>query len=77
MGTYEIVTTVLSLGVGGVLGIVIFLMYRKDRTDTEERWASLASELVECRSKENRTRLKQAKALTELTAQLRRMNGRS
>ena len=73
----EIIASVISLGVGGVLGLVIFFMYRKDRKDTESRWAGLAEELVDCRKDENVTRLELAKAVTELTILLRKSNGRT
>ncbi len=76
MTEYEILGTVLSLGVGGVLSIIIFFMYRSDRKSTEDRWEKLAFELVKCRKDESRTRRKHTEALTELTNQLKRMNGK-
>ena len=77
MSELDIIASLLSLGVGGVLGIIIFFMYRRDRRDTEKRWAELAEELIECRGDENKTRRKHTKALTELTVLLRKMNGNS
>jgi len=74
---YELINSILSLGVGGVLGIIIFLMYRKDRKDTEERWRDMVKDLIEVREQENITRLGMTKALTELVILIRRVNGKA
>lgn len=70
------ISSLLSLGVGGVLGIVIFFMYQHDRKDTEKRWAEMVDDLIDCRDKENITREAHTRSLTELTTVLTRMNGK-
>ena len=58
-----------SLGVGGFLGTLIFIMYRIDRKSIEKRMSKLLEEDVETR-KEN------TKVLTELVTLITRLNGR-
>lgn len=60
---------VISLGVGGVLGIVIFFMYRQDRKYSEKHLRSIIE-----RDQESREGL--TKVLTELVTLLQRLNGR-
>ena len=33
-----------SLGIGGILGLVIFWFYRQDRLDARERWMQVLAE---------------------------------
>jgi len=56
-------------GVGGVLAVLVFLMYRRDRNATEKRLTKLLEGDQE--SRENNT-----KALAELTTLIMRLNGR-
>ena len=65
----SIIASVLSLGVGGVLGIVIFFMYRYDRKGSEHR----LSKIIEA---DQQTREKHTSALVELITLLKRMNGK-
>ena len=69
-----------SLGVGAFLGTLIFLMYRKDRLNTEVMWREskkfTEDRLDELITKDQETRESNTKALTELNILLRKMNGR-
>lgn len=76
MNEVSILSSVLSLGVGGVLGIVIFLMYRIDRKNTEERWQNITHDLVKARKEETESREKNTKVLTELIILVERVNGK-
>jgi hypothetical protein len=75
MSEISIITSVLGLGVGGVMGIIIFLMYRRDKIDTEKRFETITEDLIVCRREENLTREKHTAVLSELTTLLTRMNG--
>ena len=69
-----------SLGVGGALAIIIFLMYRRDRKSSEYQlrqdrvFMEDRMNLIINREQESRETL--AKAVTELTTLLVRLNGR-
>jgi len=69
-----------SLGVGAFLGTLIFLMYRKDRKDTERRIHDVhnahSERLEVLLEKDQETREENTKALTELNVLLRKLNGR-
>lgn len=68
-----------ALSVGGpvaILAAIIFVMYRRDRKDTEKRWSDMVDDLIDCRNKENETREKHTSALTELITWLKTKNGR-
>lgn len=65
----EILQIAGSLGVGGFLGCLIFLMYRKEKKGTEDRLTRIIEE-------DQETRRKHTEALTELTMVLKRLNGR-
>ena len=78
---------ILSLGVGGVLAIIIFLMYRRDKNSSEKRIADICegheNRLIEIGQqmsnmikREQDTREEQTKVLSELTTTLKRMNGK-
>jgi len=81
------IEAICSLGVGGALAIVIFLMYRRDKNATEKRIADIC-EGHENRLREDRMQLtgiierdqesreENTKAITGLTTLLERMNGR-
>jgi len=69
-----------SLGVGGIFGLVVFLMYRIDRKRSEER---LRQDRMYMEDRMNRiidrdqdSRGALTTALTELTTLLIRLNGR-
>ena len=77
-----------SLGVGGVLAVVIFLMYRKDKNATEKRISDICEghetrlcedrkQLVNMIERDQVTRDGNTRALQELTTTLERMNGRN
>ena len=63
-----IIGTALSLGVGGVLALVIFFIYRKDKNTTESRLSDMIDRDIE--SREQHT-----KAITELYTFLKNKNG--
>ena len=65
-----IIGTALSLGVGGVLAIIIFFVYRRDKNATESRLSDIIDRDVE-------TREKHTEALTELITFLKLKNGGS
>ena len=65
-----IIGTALSLGVGGVLAIVIFFIYRRDKNATESRLSDIIDRDVE-------TREKHTEVLTELITFLKLRNGKS
>ena len=72
----ELLATACSLGVGGFLGLIIFLMYRQDRKSSEERINRIAEQDQVIISRDQITREANTKALTELIVLLERMNGR-
>lgn len=65
----DLVTAIGSLGVGAVLAIVIFLMYRIDRRASEKRLTKLLEQ--DQKSRDNNTR-----ALNGLTILLKKINGK-
>ena len=67
---------IITGGPVAVLAFCIFLMYVRDRKDTEKNWRHLTEDLVRCRDDENKSREEHTKALTELTTVLRTMNGK-
>lgn len=77
----DLLQIISSLGVGAVLGLVIFFMYRQDRKATEKMWRESKkftedrlTDLIEVilqTIKEN------TKAQTELTILLRNLNGKN
>ena len=74
-----ILETAASLGVGAFLGIIIFLMYRRDRRDTEKRIISMSEShgqrLDKIVERDQESREKNTEAITELTTYLKRKNG--
>jgi len=62
------VESILSLGVGGALGLIIFTIYRMDKMHTEK----ILCEMVKA---DRETREDNTKAITELITLLRRLNG--
>ena len=77
----EILQIAGSLGVGAFLGTLIFLMYRRDRINTEKMWREskkfTEDRLNEIIERDQETREENTKAVTELNVLLKRMNGRS
>lgn len=65
---WGIIQGILSLGVGGVLAIVIFIIYRKDKNATESRLSDMIDRDIE-------TREKHTEAITELYTFLKNKNG--
>ncbi len=69
-----------SLGVGAFLGVIIFLMYRRDRNATEKMWREskkfTEDRLTKIIEEDQGSREKNTKAVTELTTLLIRLNGR-
>jgi len=76
----EILQIAGSLGVGAFLGTLIFLMYRKDRLNTETMWAEskkfTEDRLTELIESDQESREKNTRALTELNTLLKSINGR-
>ncbi len=66
-----------SLGVGAFLGALIFLMYRKDRNNTEKMWRESKKFTDDIVERDQDTREANTRALTELNILLRKLNGRS
>lgn len=76
-----------SLGVGGVLAVIVFVMYRKDRKTSEDKCREYADQLRQDRmfmedrltkiiDRDQESREKYTKVTEELTTLLRRMNGK-
>jgi len=70
-----------SLGVGAFLGLIIFLMYRRDRRDTEKRVHQVheahCQRLEEIINRDQERREQNTEALTELNTYLKIQNGKS
>lgn len=66
---WSVIQGVLSLGVGGVLGIVIFIMYRRDKKTSEDRLGGLLDRVLDSTEKHT-------EVLTELTVLIRKLNGK-
>jgi len=68
-------------GVGAVFGIVVFLLYRIDRKNSEARhleaWRASEERLKTIIEQDQESRRENTKALTELTTLLIRINGKS
>jgi len=69
-----------SLGVGGVFGIVVFLMYRRDRKYSESQLRQdrifMEERMNKIIDRDQGTREANTAALTELNTTLLRLNGR-
>ena len=85
-GIFEI-KEIASLGVGTILAILIFLMYRRDRKTSEEQLVGYTEQLRQDRvfmedrmdgiiNRDQVTREENTKATVALTVLLERMNGR-
>jgi len=65
---WGIIQGILSLGVGGVLAIIIFIMYRRDKNATETK-------LTDMINRDIITRERNTEAITELSTFLKQKNG--
>jgi hypothetical protein len=63
----ELIASVLSLGVGGVLGVIMFLCYRQDRKATECRLTGLLEQ-------DQKSREANTTVLAELVTLIKRIN---
>lgn len=67
-------------GIGGLIAIVVFLMYRRDRNTTEKMWREskkfTEDRLTDLIERDQKSREENTKLLTELTALISRINGR-
>lgn len=74
------VEAICSLGVGGALAVIIFIMYRRDRRSSEERLRQdrvfMEDRMNKIIDRDQDTREANTRALTELTTLLVRLNGR-
>lgn len=76
----DLIQIVGSLGVGALLGLIIFWMYRCDRKSSEDRLREdrkfMEDRLNKLLEDDQRTRQENTKVLTELTTLLLRLNGK-
>lgn len=76
----EFLSTIASLGVGAVFGIVIFLIYRYDRKNSEKRLREdrrfMEDRLTKLLEQDQEARRENTKALTELKTYLLIKNGK-
>jgi len=74
------IEAICSLGVGGVFGLVVFLMYRKDRKSSEEQIRQdrvfMEDRLNKIIDRDQDSREGLTEAVTGLTTLLIRLNGR-
>ncbi len=76
----EIIQIAGSLGVGAFLAVIIFLMYRRDRRDTEKRihivHTAHSERLESLLERDQETREENTKVMSELNTLITRLNGR-
>lgn len=76
----DFISAVASMGIGAVFGIIVFVIYRIDRKDSEERYGQLCKSMEErlatLLERDTQTREDNTKALQELTTLVSRLNGR-
>ncbi len=72
-----VIEAVLGMGGTGVLGVIIFLMYRKDKNSTEKTLGELTKRGIESQNKHSEAMEKHSVILTELIVLIKNMNGRS
>lgn len=76
----EVLKVIGSLGVGAVLAVIIFMMYRKDRKASEEQLRQdrkfMEDRMDKIINRDQDTREANTKATAELTTWLQRQNGR-
>lgn len=84
---YGLIEALCTLGVGGALAVVVFLMYRRDKNASEERIISICEgherklredrdQMASMVNRDQETRERNTSAITELVILLRKMNGR-
>ena len=70
-----------ALAQGGpvaVLALIIFIMYRRDSTNSAARWQEMLDDHIKCRNDENASRKELTVALTRLGVLIERsMNNKS
>jgi hypothetical protein len=71
----EIITAVSSLGAGGVIGVIIFWMYRQDRRCSEDRLTKLLEADQQSREESTKATAEHTSMIAELLAFLRAKNG--
>jgi len=76
----EIIKIAGSLGVGALLAVIIFMMYRKDRKNAEEQLRQdrifMEDRMDKIINRDQDTREANTKVNTELVTLLQRMNGK-
>ena len=76
----DLIQIVSSLGVGALLGLVIFWMYRQDRKATEKMWREskkfTEDRLTDLIEKDQESRQENTKVLSELRILIERLNGK-
>ena len=70
------IEAICSLGVGGVFGLAVFLMYRIDKKSTEDRITKIVERDQEIINRDQVTREANTKALIKLNMTLTKLNGR-
>lgn len=73
---YSLIETLAAGGPVAILALIIYLMYRKDRNNTERMWRDSKRSTDEMVRRDQDTREANTKALTELNVLLRKINGR-
>lgn len=70
-----------SLGVGALLGVVMFYAYRQDRKASEKRhleaWKASEERMAKIIESDQKTRQEYTKVMTELVDFLKRANGKA
>ena len=73
------ISSIASLGVGAVFGIIVFIIYRTDRKSSEARFDQLyggtEKRLETLLERDSQSREENTKALQELTTLVMRLNG--
>ena len=88
----EVLQVAGSLGGGVFLGLIVFLMYRRDRQTTEQMWKESKEDaekmwregkkftedrLTKLLEEDHETRKENTKMLTELATLVKRLNGKT
>ncbi|KKK46958.1 hypothetical protein LCGC14_3160040 [marine sediment metagenome] len=72
-----VIEAVLGLGGTGVLAVIIFLMYRRDRNCSEKTLADLTKRHLSADEKHSAVLEKHSVLLTELIILVKNLNGRA
>jgi len=77
----DLINLVSSLGVGALLALIIFFMYRWDRKATEKMWREskkfTEDRLTDLIEKDQESRQENTRVLSELRILIERLNGKS